>query len=297
MNIITGYTGVPHITSAQDRAENQGTFGTGSYILNVGLKMAAEIISATEVRIKDGVLSHQGCLGIIESGMYDALTIANGSQGMKRLDLIVCRYEKNSETNIESLSLVVIQGTATSGTPTDPSYNTGSIQGGDSPVDFPLYRVNINGVSISSITQVAENIKTQAETDTLIGNTAMGTTATTITGAIKEHETDISILNGKTTESITLSSNVTASSSFSCICEKRGNSVTAYIAFTATADIASGATVATIPSGFRPPRQFRTIAYKTGGYGTLEFKTSGAINTIGAISNTNTVLGIVSYIL
>lgn len=199
MNIITGYTGVPHITSAQDRAENQGTFGTGSYILNVGLKMAAEIISATEVRIKDGVLSHQGCLGIIESGMYDALTIANGSQGMKRRDLIVCRYEKNAETNVESLSLVVIQGTATSGTPTDPSYNTGSIQGGDSPVDFPLYRVNINGVSISSITQVAENIKTQMETDALIGNTAMGTTATTITGAIKEHETDISTLNGKLT--------------------------------------------------------------------------------------------------
>lgn len=202
MDIITGYTGTPHITSAQDRAENQGTFGTGSYILNVGLKMAAEIISATEVRIKDGVLSHQGCLGIIESGMYDALTIENGSQGMKRRDLIVCRYEKNAETNVESLSLVVIRGTATSGTPTDPSYNTGSIQGGDSPVDFPLYRVNINGVSISSITQVAENIKTQMETDTLIGNTAMGTTATTITGAIKEHETDISTLNDNTSANL-----------------------------------------------------------------------------------------------
>lgn len=35
--------------------------------------------------------------------------------------------------------------------------------------------------------------------NTKIGNTAMGTTATTITGAIKEHETDISTLNGKTT--------------------------------------------------------------------------------------------------
>lgn len=32
--------------------------------------------------------------------------------------------------------------------------------------------------------------------NTKIGNTAMGTTATTITGAIKEHETDISTLNG-----------------------------------------------------------------------------------------------------
>ena len=38
--------------------------------------------------------------------------------------------------------------------------------------------------------------------NTKIGNTAMGTTATTITGAIKEHETDISTLNGNTSANI-----------------------------------------------------------------------------------------------
>lgn len=163
MNIITGYRGEPHITSAQDRAQNQGSYGTGSYILDVGQQLAAEIVSANEVRIRDGVLSHQGCVGIIEQGAYDSLEIANGSQGMQRIDLIVARYTKNSETNVESLELVVIEGTAAASNPTVPSYNTGDIQAGDSPVDMPLYRVNINGVNIASTTLAATKVQTQAE--------------------------------------------------------------------------------------------------------------------------------------
>ena len=155
MDIITGYTGEAHITSAQDRAGNQGIVGEGSYILNVGNKLAADVISANEIRIRDGVLSHQGCFGIIESGTYDSLTIANGAQGMLRHDLIVCRYTKNAGTNVEGLALVVIQGTASATNPADPTYNSGDIQTGDSPVDFPLYRVNIDGITIDSVDQVA----------------------------------------------------------------------------------------------------------------------------------------------
>lgn len=110
-------------------------------------------------------------------------------------------------------------------------------------------------------------------------------------------KTQTDAINDKTTGAITLSSNVTTTSSFSCICEKRGNFVTVYIAFTATEDISTGTQVATIPSGFRPPRQFRFIVYKTGGTGTLQINSSGTVNAIGAISNTNTVLGMVSYTL
>lgn len=165
MEIVTGYTGTAHITSAQDRAGNQGAYGTGSYILNVGSLLAPTIVSANEVRIADGVISHQGCIGIIESGTYDSLAITSGSQDTYRYDLIVARYEKDSSTNVESLSLVVIEGTETSGTPTDPDYNTGDIQEGDTPVDFPLFRVVIDGITISSVDQIPDNIMTQAESD------------------------------------------------------------------------------------------------------------------------------------
>lgn len=194
MNIITGYRGEAHITSAQDRGKNQGAFGVDSYILNVGDKLAADIVSANEIRIRDGVLSMQGCVASIDEGAYDSCEISNGTQGMQRRDLIVARYTRNVETNIEDISLVVIEGTPASSSPADPAYNSGDIQAGDSPVDFPLYRVNINGVNISGTTKLASSVRTQAETDTLLGSTSIsGIGNGTVTGAL-------SILNGKTAE-------------------------------------------------------------------------------------------------
>lgn len=210
MNIITGYRGEPHITSNQNRDANRGSYGVGSYILNIGSKMAATIVSANEVRIADGALSMQGCVGNISTGSYEALAIDNGTQGMKRSDLIVCRYTRDTETNIESLELVVIKGTPASTNPSDPSYYTGSIQIGATPVDFPLYRVNINGITISSITKLAPGLRTQAESDSLLGGTNIsGIGGGTVTGAI-------SALNNKfvTPESLGI---ILASSSYTCI--------------------------------------------------------------------------------
>lgn len=187
MNIITGYRGEPHITSDQDRAKNEGAFGTGMYILDVGDQLAAEVISANEIRIRDGVLCMNGCVANITEGAYDSCEISNGTQGMQRRDLIVARYTKDAETNIEDISLVVIEGTPAASSPSDPSYNNGDIQQGDSPVDFPLYRVNINGVNVSGTTLLASKVRTQAETDTLLGSTSIsGIGGGTVTGAISK---------------------------------------------------------------------------------------------------------------
>ena len=192
MDIITGYRGTPHITSMQDRAKNQGVIGEGSYILDVGQQLAAEIVSANEIRVRDGVLSHQGCVANIAAGAYDSLEISNGTQGMLRTDLIVARYTKDAETNVEDISLVVIEGEAAASAPATPSYNEGDIQSGDSPVDMPLYKVNINSVTISSVDLIADTIWSLQS----IGDTALPTTAQTISGAIAEHEEDISQING-----------------------------------------------------------------------------------------------------
>lgn len=168
MNIVTGYRATPHITSSQDRGANQGAYGRNSYILDVGEQLAAEIVSANEVRIRDGVLSHQGCVASIDQGAYDSLTISNGSQGLLRTDLIVARYSKDTETNVESMELVVIEGEAVASDPVAPAYNEGDIQAGDSPVDMPLYHVNINGVSLESVTQVATSLSNIEELQTAV---------------------------------------------------------------------------------------------------------------------------------
>lgn len=89
--------------------------------------------------------------------------------------------------------------------------------------------------------------------NTKIGSTTMGTTATTITGAIAEHESDISTLNGNSAASLTLSyAGVTQSVS----AYKRGMIVEIPVNITVSGSTFSTATgydlICTIPSGYRP---------------------------------------------
>ena len=158
MNIITGYRGEPHVTSQQLRDTNIGTFGAGTHILDVGSQMAATVISANEVQIADGVVICEGCTAEVARGTTESMTIENGSQGMQRIDLIVARYTKTAGTAVEDMQLAVIKGTPAASNPAVPSYNTGLIADGDSPVDFPLYQVNLNGISITSVDALVDTI-------------------------------------------------------------------------------------------------------------------------------------------
>lgn len=163
MDIITGYVGSPHVTAEQDRDINIGIFGAESYVLRTGSQLKAEVSSNNEIKIRDGVIMHQGCAASIKKNTYDSLTIVNGSQGMKRIDLIVARYSRNQSTKVESLTLKVIQGTPVTGTPSAPGYTTGDIQAGDLVADMPLYQVVINGLNITEVKQVFNTVDTVAE--------------------------------------------------------------------------------------------------------------------------------------
>lgn len=120
------------------------------------MQLAAEVSSNNEIKIRDGVLMHQGCTASIKKNTYDSLIIINGSQGMKRIDLIVARYEKNQDNGIESLDLKVIQGTPAESTPTVPEYTEGDIQAGDYVADMPMYQVIIDGLNITEVKKVFE---------------------------------------------------------------------------------------------------------------------------------------------
>lgn len=152
MNIITGYRGEPHITSQQKRNTNIAIFGDGAYILKgVNSELEATVVSANLIEISDGMIVCEGCTAEIPRGTNESLVIENGEQGMKRIDLVVARYTKNGNTAAESMELAVIKGTSAASDPVAPSYNTGLIADGDSPVDFPIYRVNLDGISITSV--------------------------------------------------------------------------------------------------------------------------------------------------
>lgn len=209
MNIITGYRDEPHVSSQQDRDANIAIYGTGVYILNVGDKLAATVISANEIEISDGLVVAEGCMAEVARGTTESITVDNGEQGMMRKDLIVLRYTKNASTNVEDMELDIIKGTSASANPSTPSYTTGTIAAGDTTVEFPIYVVNISGISITSVDCLVEKVTlargaTVAELVTKVGTTAMGTVATTVTGAIKELKDKIgSVAMGTTATTLT----------------------------------------------------------------------------------------------
>ena len=170
MDIITGYTGSPHVTAEQDRDINIGIFGNESYVLQTGSQLTAEVSSNNEIKVRDGVIMHQGCAASIKKNTYDSLTITNGSQGMKRVDLIVARYSRDPSTNEESLTLKVIQGTPSENSPTVPGYTTGDIQSGDLVADMPLYQVILNGLNITEVKKLFSVQGSIAELSSNLGN-------------------------------------------------------------------------------------------------------------------------------
>ena len=181
MNIITGYKAEPHITAQQDRNVNMGIFGTDTYIVNIGSTMAATVVSANEITIADGLLVTEGCTAEIERGTSESLEIANGSQGMLRTDLIVARYTKASGTGVEDMELAVITGTPAASNPADPSYNTGSIANGDTLVDFPIYRVSLNGISIESVTRIPSIVTIAKGSEVSALSALLATLSSTVT--------------------------------------------------------------------------------------------------------------------
>lgn len=160
INIVTGYTGSPHITSQQIRNINQGGFGTGTYVLPVGNQLACDVPAAMQIKISDGAVSLQGCVGENTSPIYFGLT--GGTTGQKRIDYVVARYHKDS-SGVESMDIDIQTGTPVSGTPAPPAYVTGSIEAGDTTVEYPLWQINIDGLSIQSVNRVASVINTQAD--------------------------------------------------------------------------------------------------------------------------------------
>ena len=156
MELVTGRAGTPHITSQQDRQRNQGTFGDGAYILKTGNQLDPVVQSSNKIQIKDGALMFQGALFSVKVGTVDEVTIANGSQGMQRKDLIVARYTYDAGENVESAAWAVIQGTPAASNPVTPEYTEGDIQAGDTTVECPVFIVTLDGINITGVEMVLE---------------------------------------------------------------------------------------------------------------------------------------------
>ena len=154
MEIVSGRTGKPHVTSQQFRQLIEGTVGQESCILTSGENLEPELASNNSLKIRSGMLAHHGNISSVKIGTYDAVNLDNGSQGMKRIDLVVCRYTRNAETEVENCNWVVIAGTPVSSNPVAPTYTVGNLQKGDLVDDCPVFEVHYDGINVTEVKKI-----------------------------------------------------------------------------------------------------------------------------------------------
>lgn len=253
MKIITGYRAEPHITAQQDRNVNMGIFGSGTYIVDMGSKMAATVVSANEISIADGLVVAQGCTAEVARGTSESITVENGEQSMLRKDLIVLRYTKDASTNIEDMQLGIIKGTPATSNPSVPSHTSGSIADGDTLVEFPLYTVNISGITIQSVTRMVDYV-------TIANKSYVDSVKTTLQNAINTVSNRVG----------TATLNTTAKNALAAINELLGKINTANSNITAVANRAgaletktagiSGTLLLSVPNGETNYRRLNSVA-------------------------------------
>lgn len=153
MKIISGKTGSPHVTSQQFRQIFEGIIGDESCILPCGEFLTPELQTNNSLKIRSGLMYHHGNLSTVELGTYDEVTIQNGTQGMKRIDLVVNRYRKGS-SGIEKNEWIVIRGTPHASSPVVPDYTEGNLQDGDLVDDCPYLEVHLDGINVTEVKQL-----------------------------------------------------------------------------------------------------------------------------------------------
>lgn len=151
MKIVSGRTGSSHVTSQQFRQMLEGIIGQGSYIITSGENLKPELSSNNLLKIRSGMMAHHGCISCVDIGTYDEVTLTNGSQGMKRIDLIVNRYTRNAETEVENCSWKVIQGKPVASNPAVPVYTSGNLQNGDLVDECPAFEVHYDGINVTEV--------------------------------------------------------------------------------------------------------------------------------------------------
>ena len=170
MEIVSGLGEKPHVTSQQFRQILEGTIGQKSYIITSGENLEPELAANNLLKIRSGMMSHHGNVSSVKIGTYDEVELTNGSQGMKRIDLVVNRYTRNAETNIEKNEWVVIMGTPVASNPVAPTYTVGNLQKGDLVDDCPVFELHYDGINVTEVKKMLSVLPNVAELNSKMPN-------------------------------------------------------------------------------------------------------------------------------
>ena len=148
IELVDGKAGTAHISSEDKAIIHQSKFGASDMVYAWGDALKCTMGSANKATIGTGCASIQGLDWHITAA--ETVQIDNGSQGMKRNDIIAAHYHRDSTSGNEKVELVVLKGMPDSTTAADPSIPSGKILQGATDAYQALWRIPLDGITVGT---------------------------------------------------------------------------------------------------------------------------------------------------
>lgn len=148
IELVDGKAGTAHISSEDKAIIHQAKFSKSDVVFDWGDVFKCSMSSSNRATIGTGCASIQGLDWHITAA--ESVTISNGSQGMKRNDIICAHYHRDSGTGNELVNLVVLKGTPNATAAADPTIPSGKILSGAVDAYMPLWRIPLNGITVGT---------------------------------------------------------------------------------------------------------------------------------------------------
>ena len=148
IELVDGKAGTAHISSEDKAIIHQAKFSKSDVVFDWGDAFKCSMSSSNRATIGTGCASIQGLDWHITAA--ESVTISNGSQGMKRNDIICAHYHRDAKTGNELVNLTVLKGTPHATTAADPTIPSGKILSGAVDAYMPLWRIPLDGITVGT---------------------------------------------------------------------------------------------------------------------------------------------------
>ena len=148
IELVDGKAGVAHISSEDKAIIHQAKFSKSDVVFDWGDAFKCSMSSPNRATIGTGCASIQGLDWHITAA--ESVTISNGSQAVKRNDIICAHYHQDSKTGNELVELTVLKGTPNATTAADPTIPSGKILSGAVDAYMPLWRIPLDGITVGT---------------------------------------------------------------------------------------------------------------------------------------------------
>lgn len=148
IELVDGKAGTMHISSEDKAIIHQAKFSKSDVVFDWGDAFKCSMSSSNRATIGTGCASIQGLDWHITAA--ESVTISNGSQGMKRNDIICAHYHRNSYDGNENVELTVLKGSPNATAAADPTIPSGKILSGAVDAYMPLWRIPLNGITVGT---------------------------------------------------------------------------------------------------------------------------------------------------